>query len=362
MGKEPKKTGSSLIQVIKNLWYREGEKAKAKKKEKINRPKGIVARKFGVAIFWVLFAFMLMVVFTTVFSGSDAADAESSKQVEKENKATSQEAVQYAKNFTATYFSWKQGDEGLSKRREALVNYLAKGLDEDGGLSTTDLNYGSTFNNAEVVDVKSDGDNRAYITLKVDATFSRTWQEEETKKVKKGKKEKEEKVKVDKSEDKPFSKYFVVPVAYQNNTFGVYDLPKYTNVKTKTEVQMTEPTDLKEYTGQSAKVKDFVNTFFKSFAEDSADKLDYMLAGGADVQGLEGAMVFEDVSEAKIKSDDSGDIIVLAKVNLRDKDTDVKFTTTYQLTIERENDRYLVKSLNDYSNQKEVSANQSKQN
>ncbi|HEO2443905.1 TPA: conjugal transfer protein [Streptococcus agalactiae] len=349
MKKEPIKKGSALIQAIKALWHREGEKAKAKKKEKVHRPKGIVARKFGVAVFWALFVFMLLVVFTTVFSGNGAADAESSKHVEKENKATSQEAVQYAKNFTATYFTWKQGDEGLSKRREVLSNYLAKGLDEDGGLSTADLNYGSEFNNAEVVDVKSDGDNRAYITLKVDAAFSRTWQEEETKKVKKGKKEKEEKVKVDKSEDKPFSKYFVVPVAYQNNTFGVYDLPKYTNIKTKTAVKVSEPENLKEYTGQSEKVKEFVNTFFKSFTEDSADKLDYMLAEGTDIQGLEGAMIFEDVSETQIKSDNSGDIIVFAKVNLRDKDTNVKFATTYQLTIERSNGRFFVKSLNAHS-------------
>lgn len=342
MSDSNKKKKFALFTIIKNLWDREGEKARQKKGNKIKKPRGYRARSFGRLTFWVLFTFMFLVVVATLMQPS-AAESEKEPIIQKDNKATSQEAVQYAQNFTKEYFTWQKGDndDWISKRASRLSNYLAKGLDENAGLSTN-IDWSSQLNSSELAKVEDKGDNKAYVTLKVSADFVKKWKEEEVTK----KDDKEEKKQVDKEEKKPFVKYFVVPVAYQNGTYGVYELPKYTNIQDKTKVSVQQNNNLDEYKGNQQAVIGFMNTFFTSYSQDTKDKLNYMLADNSKVEGLEGQMDFVKLKDSQIKQDSKGTIKAFTTVVLEDPETKVQFNSDYSLLITKEQDRYLVKELN----------------
>lgn len=343
---DPNKTKKKFLPftIIKNLWIREGEKAKARKGTKIKKPRGYKARNFGRVTFWVLFVFMFIVVVSNVF-GPSGAEGQKEEVETKENPAASQEAVQYAKNFAGAYFTWQRGtnNEGLKERQEALKPYLAKGLDLNAGLSTEGLEWDSNFDRATLVQIEEKGDNKAYITLKVEAEFVKQTTTEQPAKDD----EKAEKAETKTEEEKkPFHKHFVIPIAYENGTYGVYDLPKYTKVQNQTKVTQEDPEGLVEYEGGQQAIKSFLDTFFKSYAQDDQEKLSYMLDDNSHVKALEGSMNFTEVKNIEVKQDQKGNIIAYATVVLEDPNTQIKFSTDYAVSIDKKQDRFLIKELN----------------
>lgn len=338
-----KKKKVPIIKIIKNIWVREGEKARQRKGSHSKKPRGYRSRSIGRIVFWVLFSFMFIVIITNVLSPSEA-EGKKEPVIQQKNQAASQEAVQFAEDFSRDYFTWEKTDKSdwMIERQNRLKKYLAKGLDEDGGLSTEQLDWNSKLESSKLVKIEEKGDNKAFITLEVNATFTKKSKVEEVTK----KDGKEEKKQVDKEENTPFIKYFVVPVAYQNGTYGVYELPKYTNIRTKTKVEIPQKEGLTDYQGNQQAITSFINTFFTSFAEDSNAKLSYMVADNAHIQGLQGSMKFVEIRDSEIKKDNKGTIQAFATVVLKDEKTGAQFNTDYSLTIQKQKDRLLVKELN----------------
>lgn len=325
---------NSKITIFYRKWKKWSEMEKEKKElKKLNqnksiKPKGFVARKFGVITFWTLFGFMFLVVMVNLFSSGNETNAEKKVEIEQ-NYATTPEAIQFAKNFIQDYFTWNIKSDEFQKHVESLEKYYTKEVYENSALDTKRAGYNSTFKDAQLKKVEKKGDNLSYITFLV--TFQLT---------KVGTDGKENPAKI------TTSKYVVVPVAYDGKTFGVYELPKFTYIyedKTTIKEVKTQAKLQKADTGIAEQIEEFLPTFFKTYAEDEKDKLNYMLTNEKVTDGLNGTMKFDSIEKVEVfNGKKEKHYIVFTQVLFADPLTKIPFRTNYQLEIVKQKDHYVV--------------------
>lgn len=349
--KKAKVIGGNLAEIS------EQEKIKKENKKKAQRssikPKGFFARKLGASIFWILFAFVLLFVLTNVFLNHNKAANEAVEQ--NTNKALTQEAVQYATDFSKELYTWKMStakqvnDPGIKEHQNRLQRFLATGLDANGGIDLTTAEYNSTFQAAVVKNVESVSDNLAHITLLVSNKL--------------------EPINNKQKKSKVIEKYVTISVAYDDKgkTFGIYDLPRFSQPISEGETSVHSVS----YNGLStadpkleAAVNEFLPTFFKVYMEDTQDKLNYLLSNPSVTDGLNGAVKFNKISQSNVYvaysgTEDSKQVIayVFVTVNVVDPETDISFSTNYQLTVEKTNDRFIVSAF-DEANNTSIQSNQ----
>ncbi|WP_188433511.1 conjugal transfer protein [Kroppenstedtia guangzhouensis] len=276
---------------------------------------------------------MFLVVVVTITSPSTQGN-ESRKEVVQQqvNPATKPEAVHFAQNFVAQYLTWKRGDK--EEREKRLQWYLAEGLDSHGGLNMENLTYDSRYLGSTVKKVEEKGRDKAYITLHVSYELS-------------GEVDKKEGKKTNKTEQS--SQYVVVPVAY-NGTYGVYELPKFTFIDEKTTVKAKElKKDLRQANSEEAdNIRNFLDTFFSSYAEDPKDRLGYILEDPDHLNGLNHAMRFVEVRHSEVyEGEEEGQYVVVCGVVFEDPTSTAQFTTSYELVVEQKGKHFVVKSMNE---------------
>lgn len=338
----PQQEKVSIWEKGKRL-FRNLQKPKVEER-KAYRPRGYRARKFGTFVFWLMFSFVFLVFLLNVSNPSKQSDvnAQAVEQAPTLNPATTTTAVQYAENFAREYFTWKPGSEALSKRQERLAPYLAKGLDPHAGLQPTSLKTTSVLLKTEIANIEEKGDNQAYVTLKVYQKIGVPKEvvttDETTKK----------KTTTTKYELKEVSKFFVVPVAYAQN-YGIYDLPKYTYINPQTTVVASDQTTgLQDVAESEVKqnIRNFLDTFFGSYAQDPGDKLAYLLEDKDHPSGLNKRMNFVNVKNSQIYQGEAPETyVVLATVVLEDPVSADRFVTNYRLDITQKDGRYVVSKI-----------------
>ena len=331
--------GKKLFKFIKKISEEEKQK-KLEKKTNPNvsvKPKGFFARKMGVITFWSLFGFMFLVVVLTLLGGDkSSAEIDLEKFYEDNyNNATSSEAIQFAKNFTKDYFTWKVSDEGKHQRKDKMALYLAQGLNEYAGVDMNSVDLNSTHKSSELKRVEGKGKNIAHITFKVNFELSKN------------------KDNVNKN-----TKFFVVPVAYDGHSFGVYELPKFTYIQEETTLQKVSNPKLKQgKTGVKKEIEEFLSTFFTSYAQDGQDKLNYFLSEDNITNGLGETMLFSKVNGLDVLIPEETneaykeEYIAFVDVTFIDPDTELPFQTNYQLRIIKREDRYMVAGIDDLEGQ-----------
>lgn len=302
------------------------------KKEKRQRPKGYTARRTGAAAFWLLFGFMFLTVNVTLFSKSNEDSRPKATAVEQtENLAIKPEAIQFAESFTAHYFNWGSSEEKKKAREEKLKLFLAAGLDPQAGLNMQKVTWNAAHKGSTIKKVEDLGNNKALITFYVNTELFRETEEDEP-------------------ETKSLSKYFVVPVAYDGQSYGVYELPKFTHMDEQTTIKAEEQTGLQKASTSpdTTAVRKFLDTFFKSYTEDSTDQLAYILEEGSDITGLNQSMTFLKVASADIyETDKDKEFVVNSKVIMQDPESEMQFYTDYELTVKKEGERFVVSSMNE---------------
>lgn len=316
---------------------REGKKGPAS-----NRPRGYLARKAGVLSFWLLFGFMFLVVTSTLLGKSDSIKTDAEQEAgPEENRAASAEGVQFAQNFARNYLTWANTDEGRKSREKVLGKYLAEGLDKYGGLEMDNLGWDSAVKRTELRRVEEDGGNRAYITLYVTADLTKAGQKEDASP---DGPEGEEAAKA-----KTMKKYLVVPVEYTGKTFGVFELPKFTRLDEQTDLRASGEKGLEAETEEAGNIRRFLETFFKSYAEDSTDELAYMTKGGKAVQGLDQTMRFVEITKSDIyKGKGPESFVARVEIQLEEPETKMRFRTMHRLTLEKEEGRYIVTGMDEF--------------
>ena len=308
-------------------------------KEKQNRPRGYMARRAGAATFWVLFSFMFLTVAITLFSKSEKTNAPKATAVEQvENPALKPEAVQFAESFTTHYFNWGSSEGAKKKREEKLDVFLAEGLDPQAGLSMDKVTWNSAYKGSTVKQVEERSSDKSLITFYVRTEVSRETSDE------------------DEPEIKTIAKYFVVPVAYDGQSYGVYELPKFTHMEEKTTLKADQANGLQKVASspETSAVRNFLDTFFKSYTEDSTDKLAYILEEGSHVAGLNKSMAFVKVASADIyEGQRTGEYIVQSEVIMQDPESDMQFHTDYELAVKKDGGRFVVSAMNESEGNKQ---------
>lgn len=302
---------------------------KPRKAEKAYVPPGIKAKMAGMVVFWLLLGFMFLVVFSTLIQ-RNMADAPAEVEEIEQNPATNVAGVEFAKRFAEMYFTWEPTGEGWDKRAADLAPMMPADLDEQAGLLIADQEWTSTLESASLIGLEEDGESRALVTLEVNQKLTKPGEDE-----------------TDPNEIQFATHIFTVPVGFQDG-FGVYDLPSFTAVADTAELESDRLSGEVVEAEVEAAVRDFLPTFFQSYANDLPDKLAYVLDTGEAVKGLEGTKEFVEVRDATIVTGEAaGTFKVAASVILEDPATDSGYLTNYRLEIGQSEGRYVVTKLNE---------------
>lgn len=334
-------------------WQEMEKEKKELKKQDINysiKPKGYFARKFGVITFWTLFSFMFLVVAITLFSGNDEATADENLQV-KVNPSSTPEAIQFAENFLADYFTWQVSEVGRQERTQTMLKYMSEDLRGHAALDIKNMEWNSVFKGADLKRITEKGENLAYITFLVDFEFTKIGAGND-------------------SEGNPevqrLKKYIDVPVAFDGHSYGVYELPKFTYIyEDETTVKQVKTTERLEQADVtiSEKIKEFLPTFFKTYAEDEKDKLNYMIKNENVTDGLNGTMNFDKINSLQaFKGNAENEFIVFTEVIFIEPETQASFIVNHQLELTLEEDRLLVSGMNNQKNKGVISNIENKGN
>lgn len=319
----------ALLKGFKRLSDDEKQKAEHRKLERKGKklndftPKGYRARRYGVYAFWSVFIGMFLFLGLLLLSnGSDDSDK---KEDILYDKVASQEATVFAQNFIRAYFQWERTDEGIVARQQALAPYLVKGLDVNAGLVTKGIQWNSTYLSSQIRDVTIIESGIGQITFQVKSKLSNG------------------------AEEKVLEQFMVVPVAYDGESFGVYELPKYTDIANQTTVKAVTDKRLKSATtDDSNEVKAFVETFFKTYVEGEYEQLRYLLVKNSDITGLNAKYTFKEVYEIEVLQDEAETgFITNVKVAIVNPATMLETLMSYQLSIKKSEDKFVVKAMDD---------------
>lgn len=334
------------IDVFKKSSENEKRKKNMRKLEKKSRPKGYRAKKLGAFTFWMLFLFMLLIVFVNVFSSngnSNASDKADNLQV---NKVLAAEGVEFSKGFVAEYFTWNIGNEDREQRKEKLSYYLPEKLSDLAIID--DKKWSSTIARENILlkEVEDLGDNRARIIFQVKINFENP----------KGQEKKENDKATEKEPVVPEKvetvKYISVPIFYDDDEsrFAVYELPSFTYLDEQkigkgieSETEGLKP--IKD--GSTQNVRAFMETFFEAYANDTKDKLTYIVEDPKHQNGLNKTMSFVSLKNTEIfEGKKANEKIVRTEVVLAEPKTGIEFTSTYILVLAEKEMRYTVVFVN----------------
>ncbi|WP_067729898.1 conjugal transfer protein [Oceanobacillus damuensis] len=349
-GKGNVRNGITWLQKLKHF-ITSNEKPK---KEKVIKPKTHVFRKLGAIVFWLLFLFMFLVVMVSITSKPPSPKAKVAEKEITVNPATKPEAVQFAQNFIRDYYTWSNDSEGWEERSDRLYFFIAKGLDEQAGLIKESVAWDAVYKNSAIKQIEEIDSNSAHMTFKVWAEMSREVENEVEveKEDEEGKKKKVNELKSE-TETKALVKFLVVPVTFNGNTYGVYELPSITYIDEATDVQMQQ---VSNYTSEKdgneiRQISNFLNTFFASYAEDDKERLSYILTDKENPNGMNGAMNFVEVKEVDVYEGDSEDENhVISKVTFEDPELKTQINSLYHLTVTKEKEHYVVSEINTKKN------------
>lgn len=308
-----------------------------KEKQADGVPRSFKIRRAGMVVGWAVF--LSFGISSCTGDNEQAPKAVQVKEkapvVIKENEAMSQAATQFAKDFADKYFFWTTSDKKEEYRQKDMSLFLAEGLDPYAGLNMDEVKTESHLIEAKVKDMEKVDKNKARITLLVKYEVSPGKAEDEKSSAK--------------PEKKVITKGFVVPVEYNGSTYGVYELPTFTQLQDKTNVKIKNDITMQRASNSSdvQNITNFLNTFFSSYAQDSKDKLSYIVTDKKHLNGLGNSFKFVEVEESEVYEGKKKDeFIVICKAVFQDPDSQSKFTTQYNLTVVKKDGQFIVSKIN----------------
>lgn len=340
----------NILKTIKYKWDQNGveKKAeKARKKQKASEmPPQYKYRKAGIIAFWSAFGFMLLMCLLMLVALIGGGDKQNQQKVkaEPQNHATMQPAVEFSKEFAEKYLTYKS-EQDREERTATLSPYFIKEMEDGSGIELpNDKEVESSVKSVDLKGIEESGKDRSYITLKVNVKQTEYKTEQKEKEVKDGKKKKKVKKDVKVPKHSETSKYLTVPVIYKNGSYAVYEYPQFTKVNEKDAVSYkADDSNLVPATGQKTDVKKFLNTFFEVYANESKDKIAYMLDNKVNVNTMEGNLKFVEIGDINIfnEKDDSNNLVAVTDVKFKD-DLGTVYTSRYHIELTKKDDKYIV--------------------
>ncbi|WP_042353663.1 conjugal transfer protein [Bacillus rubiinfantis] len=352
--------------VVLKMNENEKQKSDAKKKEKQNKPKGYRTRKAGVIAFWV----MLVLMFLTVVVNSGGGKKQTEAVVPNEptaSKAVSMEAIEFSKDFLSHYFTWNPEQLDKNERDTQLGYFVTKDLADQIG-NVAGKMWQSTLKRDAVLlkEAEGIGDNKSILTFQVGITYDKTLAAIEKEKSALGEDGEDTHSVENLSQDSmdvvvneqgivkrvTKKKYVAVHLYYDadQKRYMIYQVPSFTYYE---ETPNTSGPDmdtekLRTVVGNQINgVKDFLNTFFEAYANDSREKLSYLFEDEHRQSGLNKTMQFDSIKNVTVfEGKNEKEKVVSATVIFAEPDTGIEYSSYYQIVLAERQDRFVVKHLN----------------
>lgn len=292
--------------------------------------------------------FVFFLINLTNNNQSNSANADKREQTVA--KAMSPEAIAFAKEFVANYFTWNI-DEGKEKRLARMDKYFIGNLHEQSNeIAAPNWNSVVTFDDIQLKETNDLEGNKVRFIFEVDVLFTKTKVVKTTSKNKKGKKKTKET-----TEEKKVAqtKYLSVPIVYDEkvNRYAIYQLPSFTyydeNRTVEHKFNVMEGLQVLTNGEKAENIKAFLAIFFESYANDSKDKLNYIVEDESHQNGLGKTMDFVDIQNAAVfegKTDEEK--VVTTDVIWEEPETEIQFASNYVLVVKEEGGQYIVKLIN----------------
>ncbi|MEB6549282.1 conjugal transfer protein [Heyndrickxia sporothermodurans] len=360
----------SKFEKIKDvaLKMNENEKRKsdAKKKEKQKKPKGYRARKAGVVTFWVMLVLMFLIVVVNSGGGKKQTEAMVLNEPTT-SKAVSTEAVEFSKDFLSKYFTWNLDKLDQNDRDATLSYFVSKDIVDQIGRITGKTWHSTLKRDAVLLKEAQDlGDNKSILTYQVNITYDKTLAAIEKEKSALGENGEDTYSVENLSPDsmdvvvneqgivkRIIKKKFVTIHLYYDadqNRFVIYQIPSFTYFEDtpNTSGPEMETDNLRTVVGNETNaVKDFLNTFFEAYANDSSEKLSYLFDDERRQSGLNKTMEFVTVKNVTVyEGRNEKEKVVSATVIFAEPDTGIEYSSNYQIVVAEKQDRFVVKHLN----------------
>lgn len=306
------------------------KKLKAVKKPE-KKPKSIPKdRSKMIAIgIWSMIATLVFFAFLAVLLSISNRSAlnDLARQQEQNSKQKEEVSIvageRFLSGFIEQYINVKNERSAAEQRQNTLMKYLVADdeMDQETWFDTAGAQGDRVLNDYVLYNVKK-GDGDSLFQYKVNYA--------NVVKIKK----KEHKV------DK--SALLNIPVKHKGDEFAVNGTPYLSEIyDLKGDIENTKE-DREEYDGeQTAAIKEFLNTFFRKYAEESKDDMSYVMKTP---ETLNGHLVFGDVENIRIYK--KGDGFEVSSVAVfKEKETNLPVKERFTLFIVKNSGQYYVNQL-----------------
>lgn len=275
------------------------------------------------------------------------------QQVKNSDMLNSHAAVVYTEDFLKIYFAIPRSKEEREKRLSNLESYFVPGFDIGNIENIKDFNGERKLKSLTFIENERISKTQAkihflasYEITQITVREEKVKEKVEDKKDKKGKKTTKvvEKV-VKKEEPQTFqnSAEIVVPVTSDGEGFAVYQNPNIIQRDLKSNVKYTEEKLAgEELTSiDSQRLKNFLEEFFTSYGV-SDEKLPFM----AKVKSGLKDQVFKSVTiRQSVRNTENDTFKAIVDVEYQNKQTAITSVYTYDLELEKENNKFFITSI-----------------
>src|SRR5699024_5010929 len=359
-------------QKAKNVLTKQSEAEKEKKEQKNrlkqSKPKGFTSRKIGMIVAWTVIGIFVLSTLSNVFFGGSNEASEDENSLQDVSFLYADGGNEFTKDFLFEFYNWTHSEvKGLEAQTDELSDYMVNDLNESIERMAFDPVWSSSINKNNIIlkNIDKISNQKALMTYEVEYTLSRPTEENDSKIDKEDMTPQEYEARMKKPvykdgvERVKTKKHVKVPLFYDDESeeFVVFDTPTYTNYSDGNiaSVPKFNIESLRQVTDVNIKnnVTAFLKTFFESYAEDSQDKLSYLVNEDNIQNGLNGIMNFGEIKEFEIYAIDRNEhdrLFVNPRVVYKDKEADgVTYETNHLLVIKEEKGSYIVESIDDES-------------
>ncbi|USK31507.1 conjugal transfer protein (plasmid) [Bacillus sp. CMF21] len=315
-------------------------------------PRTVLLKKVIKGMFWTAFILVLFLSVVAIErSGNAGAGAIQHKQDEdvmkEDNFAAGVGAQSFAENFAVEYFNWENSDDEIKKRAGRLQPFLAKGLDEQAGLTFKGMEWSSELSDSQVWKIEEKSENTALITLRVHHTLKKTTPPD-AKAVEQAKKDKKPLPKAKEEKSEPFEKYIVIPVKTDGKSYVVHKVPYFVPPAKKPEIT-SDASISEEGKIQDSQLQDEITsgltTFFKVYTTGTQEELSYYTKSD-EIKAMTGITTFKEVKDAIIKQGNAkNQYRVYVTVIFQENQSKAQLIYPYELVLVKDENRLFVKEM-----------------
>ncbi|MEH7459386.1 conjugal transfer protein [Bacillus sp. JJ1127] len=330
------------------------ENSEALKEKKVRKTRGkvptITGKKIGKVSFWSVMGFMFLgssLSYIQLAGPPKAAAVQEKTEEPLQIKMSEAELIAYANSFATDYFNWKVEMNVAEARKKRLEKYLVEGSDEQGGLNKDTLkNANSTLIKSEAIEVRQKG-NEGEVTLKITQKLEPvnnpapgTVQVPDTPK-----------------EPKEVTRYFSVPILMEKGKMVVPNNPTIVHgekAKAAYKVATFKPEGQQiNDDAEVKKVEQFLHSVFKVYTEGTPEEIAYYFEKSNISSGLKGIMTFSKLENIRIYENKDKSYKVLVDVRLKDNESNLEYTYTYDLILVNKENKFSISSMKQFENKLE---------